>query len=311
MTACYALSSATLVLDNSLKYAAGDPDNYFSRTWTFQEFSLPPVIVMLTSSQPSEIPDTRTRYLIQRRFWSTSDHPLQEFKVMWYDSHTDIIRLLLDHPEIIHEYLHAADTRMSYSSSDRFAAIMQTISGVMCFTPEAVESLKMLVVSAIAQMPDRFQGCAIIDNAGWSTEMSGSANSSRILAGKSCPGDKLTLTSLLLLVKGGEVVTEGIKEGRERATSVSLSAIFDPYSAEAETTQLPVRVVLDPTTNIVQRVCVESVNDVPLAHTNSRDSVSSFSEASEQLHVSAQAAALYLGTDRAPVPANMWSFDVG
>lgn len=36
MTACYALSVLTLVLDNTDTYEFGSPDNYYSRIWTFQ-----------------------------------------------------------------------------------------------------------------------------------------------------------------------------------------------------------------------------------------------------------------------------------
>lgn len=224
MAACYALSECTLGLDNTHKFAAGTPNNYFSRTWTFQEYCLPPTLAMVQAAGSTCRPDADLRADVQTRFWRapTLSPTFQPFTLIWLDAGSAIKDFLIRRPEVVKEYLHAAETRMGYYSSDRFAAIMQTVSGVMCFTPEGINKLKRIVLEAIAEHPSLFEGCAVLDNTGWGTQLSGCTTWERVLAGRPCPGDHGPCSSLTLT----DVTSCGFKPKQEA---------FD-YKAPASTT---------------------------------------------------------------------------
>lgn len=212
MAACYALSECTLVLDNSHQCPVGTPDNYFSRTWTFQEYCLPPTLATVqVAGAPSQHPDEDLRAAVQLRFWRapTMSPAFQPFSLIWIDTPAAIKHFLVKRPDIVKEYLHAAETRVGLYSRDRFAAIMQTVSGVMCFTPEGINQLKRIMLEVIAERPADFEGCAVLDNTGWDAQCSGCATWDRILAGRPCPGDKaassfLTLTGVRRFPSGQE-----------------------------------------------------------------------------------------------------------
>lgn len=294
MTACYALSFATFVIDNSHANPRGTTENYFSRTWTFQEFCLPPFLIILNFSPLNNPPDSVTRKKIQQRFWAGSRRAghsvaaeFQEFYLVWLDSQERIIELLLAHPEILDEYLTAADTRHGFYSGDRFAALMQTISGVMCFTQEAVDTLKRSVLLAMAQLPSRFHGRPIIDNTGWGIQMSGSAHSARLLAGKPCPGDQLKHAALDLYVN------EEVAAYETAATVYTLNAHYNPYGD-----YIPVRAVVDPSQNILRQLYVEvfaAPDIVSLPSNSSSAAKSSVSEEKDADNHSARGSASHIG----------------
>ncbi|GFR42262.1 hypothetical protein Agub_g3158 [Astrephomene gubernaculifera] len=277
MTACYALSAMTLVLDNTDTYPYGHQDNYYSRIWTFQEYCLPPCISVVSSSPlltPAAVEANRRH--IQNRYWSSSSggnnnnnssghkpgkgtavaaaegYPNGEkqfFLVVGLDTTDTIDKWLHANPELISEYLATIDSRVGFKSSDRFAAIMQVIAGVICFTPAAVLQLKRAVLSTMAHKQSSLRGCTIIDNmssaaassavaGGWlstapasaaaagpPSHLVGTADVERILAGKPCPGDH----------GGRACLTFSEIDAVQEATSRPASASAAPPTAAAGT----------------------------------------------------------------------------
>ena len=102
MTACYALSSCTVAIDNSLEQPRGCADNYYSRAWTFQEFCLPPSLLVFAPKafKDSILPDSEMRRQIQDGSWlggeAQTDHEFHSFLVVGTDSDDDIRQRLLD-----------------------------------------------------------------------------------------------------------------------------------------------------------------------------------------------------------------------
>lgn len=138
MTACYALSSCTVAIDNSLEQPRGCPDNYFSRAWTFQEFCLPPsLLVFKPKALKDSLPDSEMRRNIQCGSWLGGDaqtgHEFHNFLVVGTDPDEDIRRRLLDHPTLLSDYSSMARERVAYVSSDRFPAILQVRAPILLF----------------------------------------------------------------------------------------------------------------------------------------------------------------------------------
>jgi hypothetical protein len=130
MTACYALSSCTVAIDNSLEHPRGCPDNYYSRAWTFQEFCLPPsLLVFKPKALQDSAHDSEMRKNIQCGSWlGGGDQKGQEFHnflVVGTDSDDDVRQRLLDNPSLLSDYSSMCRERVAYVSSDRFPAILQ------------------------------------------------------------------------------------------------------------------------------------------------------------------------------------------
>mmetsp|Transcript_37629 Transcript_37629/g.93556 ORF Transcript_37629/g.93556 Transcript_37629/m.93556 type:complete len:868 (-) Transcript_37629:133-2736(-) len=206
MTVCYALSTATVVLDNSYKHPHSEVHNYFRRIWTFQEYCMPPRLIVITLSRINAGQRPRqdswnadlSRKQVQDKFWGSIDP--KEFMVPWIDGGEVIERTIRNNPEVLSEYFDATLYRVGFRSFDRFPALMQTISGVICFTQEDITNLKRTIVHVMGAVPDIFGCVALIDNTGLDVTQPGSADANRLLAGHPCEGDAGALSSSELVL---------------------------------------------------------------------------------------------------------------